>query len=87
MLRKKASKYIAKESLGASRNDKKYMTMIITADRVFAFVALLILNMLQPFPDGIKSHWRTDSHFMHRADNVPLVMPRDEFRAISKCLC
>ena len=47
---------IAKESLGASRNDKKYMTRIITADRVFAFVAVLILNLLQPFPGGIKSH-------------------------------
>jgi hypothetical protein len=64
----------------------KYLTRVITPERVLAFVAELMLNMLQPFPGGIESRWRTDSHFIHRADNVPLVMSRDEFRAIKRCI-
>ena len=69
------------------RNDQKYMRKPIVAARVFAFMLVLILNMLQPFAGGMANHWRTDSTFIRRAGTVSMVMTRDEFRTIARCLC
>ena len=69
------------------RKDMKYMTQPIRAQRIFAFIMVLLMNMLQPFAGGIENHWRTDNTFMRRAGHVSTVMSRDEFRAIRRCLC
>ena len=60
------------------RNDQKYMRKPIVAARVFAFILVLILNMLQPFAGGMANHWRTDSTFIRRAGTVSMVMTRDD---------
>ena len=69
------------------RRDLKYMKTPIQAKRVFAFVLVLVLNMLQPFAGGLANHWRTDNSFIRRAGVVSAVMTRDEFRCIARCLC
>lgn len=69
------------------RNDMKYMMKPIVASRVFSFVLVLILNMLQPFAGGMSNHWRTEETFIRRPGTVSMVMSRDEFSTISCCLC
>ena len=70
-----------------SRRDRKYLKTPIQAKHIFAFVLVLVLNMLQPFAGGVTNHWRTDNSFIRRAGIVPSVMSRDEFRCIRRCLC
>jgi hypothetical protein len=70
-----------------NRHDLKYLNTPITPKKIFSFVLVLIINMLQPFAGGISNHWRTDSTFIRRAGTVPIIMCRDEFRAIGRCLC
>ena len=62
------------------------MTQTIRPQRVFAFVSVLILIMLQPYAGGIDNHWRTDNSFLRRPGIISSIMSRDEFRTIRRCL-
>ncbi len=54
----------------------KYMMKAIVASRVFSFVLVLILDMLQPFAGGMSNHWRTEEAFIRRPGTVSMVMSR-----------
>ena len=69
------------------RKDQKYMKKPIRPQRVFAFILVLVLNMLQPFAGSMDNHWRTDNSFFRRAGVISSIMTRDEFRTICRCLC
>ena len=85
---KKRLAFVAADaSSGQARKDQKYMNQTIRPQRVFAFVSVLILNMLQPYAGGMGNHWRTENSFIKRAGVISSIMSRDEFRTISRCLC
>ena len=78
---------IHQNSFYNNRNDMKYMKTPILAHKVFIFVCVLILNMLHPYAGGMANHWRTDGRMLRRAGIMGQLMPRDEFRCLSRCLC
>jgi len=78
---------LKKMSSKEGRKDMKYMNSPIVPQKVFSFVCVLILNMLQPYAGGMSGHWRTDVRLLRRPGLMGLIMPRDEFRCMSRCLC
>ena len=78
---------VSRQSQDMARKDHKYMKTPIVTQRIFIFVCVLILNMLQPYAGGMSNHWRTDGRMLRRPGIMGQIMPRDEFRCISRCLC
>ena len=69
------------------QNNLKWYNSTIKTSKFLIFVALLILNMLQPHAGGIKNQWKRVESHLRNTGKFGLYMPRDEFRVISKCLC
>jgi hypothetical protein len=71
----------------SNRHDTKWTKRPIEAERIIVYFGLLLLNTLHTHAGGIKEQWRTGGSMMRPPGRFGLVMPRDEFKTISKYLC
>ena len=71
----------------SNRHDTKWTKRSIEAERIIVYFGLLLLNTLHRHAGGIEQHWRSSGTMMRPSGRFGLVMPRDEFKTITRYLC